>query len=206
MSLRRRSAISSKWGSNFTPKPNMINSNIQHHQPFVLTPKVSEKLTPLYILLPLTHWQITIPILHPFSIAHITLRHKTQHLQNMHVKTYKHYLHHYFYKSSFRHVPSTSSSWSYASLVSLYNSPLSVYRVKRTVTYRSQYHLYQNKVNRTLVLITTQPLQWRLPARTTITMPHHLQPTGTISRLQGVIGIGGVGGVGAGSLNGAWMS
>ena len=85
-----------KWGSIFALNPNVVNPKIQHHRPFVLPPKVSRKLTELHLLIHLCHWQRSLPLFPPFSNTHIALRHKTQHLRNLHVKMCKHCSHHYF--------------------------------------------------------------------------------------------------------------
>ena len=65
------------------------------------TTKTPGKLTELNIILPFTNWQRSIPLWPPLLNAHIALWHKNQHLQNLHVKMCKLYLHHYLYELSF---------------------------------------------------------------------------------------------------------
>ena len=85
-----------KWGPNFALKSNTINPKAHHYQPFVLPPKVSEKLAAIYLLIHITHWKISLPLLLSLKNARITLRHKAQQLKNMYAKACKQYLHHYF--------------------------------------------------------------------------------------------------------------
>ena len=75
-----------KWGSNFDPKPIMVNLKIQHHQPFFLPPNLSGKMEALNICIPIPNWRRSIPFFATFSNLHIPLWNKTQHLQNMHEK------------------------------------------------------------------------------------------------------------------------
>ena len=55
-----------KWGSNFFPKPNVVNPEIQHHEPFVLPLKVPGKLKELHIPLRITPLQRSLPLLPTF--------------------------------------------------------------------------------------------------------------------------------------------
>ena len=90
----------------------MVNPKSWHHQPFVLPPKVSGKLTELNLLISIFRWQIILPLLLRLSNSHISLRHKTQCLQNIHAKICKHYLHNYLFGFYVWTLLSTPSSWS----------------------------------------------------------------------------------------------
>ena len=65
------------------------------------TTKVLGKLTEINLLLPINCWWRSLPLFPNFSNEHISLWNKTQHLQNLHVKTCKHYLHQCFFKTVF---------------------------------------------------------------------------------------------------------
>ena len=135
-----------KWGLNFAPKPNMVNPKIQQHRPFLLPPKVSGKLTTCNLIPLFNHWQISLPLLPMLPNAHIALRHRTQHLRNLHSKNCKHYFHHYLFKSSFQTPRSTPSYWSYETLNRSDIYKLSVYLGECTLNYSSKYLPSQNKV------------------------------------------------------------
>ena len=91
----------------------MINPKIQHHQPFVLPPKVLGELIEFNILITIPHWKISLHLFPPLSNSHIALQHKTQHLLKMYTKTCKHYLYHYLSELSFRYLLSTPISQYY---------------------------------------------------------------------------------------------
>ena len=102
-----------KRGSIFTPNPNMVNPKSQHHQPSILPPKVSRKLTSLNTILNIPWLQISLLLSSPLSNANIALQHRTQYLQNIHAKTCEHYSHHCFFRSSFQIFLSTPSYRTY---------------------------------------------------------------------------------------------
>ena len=134
-----------KWGSNYALNPNMVYPKFHHNTPFVLPTKVTLKLAALHCILHFHHWQRILPILPPLSNEHIILRHKTQHLINMHDKTCKHYLHRYFYGFSFHPPLSTPSSQAYASWDCLDTSLLLVYLGEWTAKYNFAGPIFKKK-------------------------------------------------------------
>ena len=141
------SAMSSEVKFKFFPKPNMVNPKTQHHQPCVLPPKVSGKPTTLHLLPTLTCWKMSLPIFFPLINTHLSLRHRTLHLQNLHEKTCKHYLCHFFYGSFFWLPLSIPSSRIYETPDVLDTSPYSVWTGEWTDIYSSQYPLSRNRVS-----------------------------------------------------------
>ena len=64
----------------------MVNTTFQHHPPFVLPINLTLKLAALHRLLLLHHWQRSLPLFPTLSNECIALRHKTQHLWNIHTR------------------------------------------------------------------------------------------------------------------------
>ena len=93
-------------------------------------------MTSLHLLLPFPHWKIIISLFHPLSNEHIAIPHENKHLQNMHAKMCKYYLHYYLNKFSFWPVLSTPSSWTCVSSYGSDNSTLLVYLSGKNVKYR----------------------------------------------------------------------
>ena len=125
----------------------MVNPKSQYHRPIVIPKKVTLKLKALHHLIHLTERKISLHLLPPLSNAHIDFRSKNQHLQNLHAKACKHYLHHYLWESYFRPMISTPIYWSYDTSDGSDTSPLSAYLGEWTVKYSPKDPPFRNTVN-----------------------------------------------------------
>ena len=112
---RRRSAMSLEVRFKLYPEAKHGKSKNLTPHTLCFTKKLTQKLASLHHILPLYHWQRSLPLLPPFSNEHITLWRKTRHLWYQYMKMFTHYLHHYFSEYSFRPPLSTPSSRSYMS-------------------------------------------------------------------------------------------
>ena len=100
-----------KWGSNFVPKPKLVNSNSPHYQSSAQPQNASGKMSAIHLLLHIISQQRSLPFFPIFQIHILPCGIELNTLKICMWKMWNHYLRWLFYGSSFWLLVSTPYSW-----------------------------------------------------------------------------------------------